>query len=104
PRCVTDLVFDGTGQPAKYEVRYASGPMAWGSASSVANGSCATPLTGTATSGGISCDVGGLSASTSYNFQVVAFRGTLNSGAVFGGISNVASGLHTRGSTAPAPP
>ena len=29
-------VDDGTGQPAKYEVRYASGPMAWGSASSVA--------------------------------------------------------------------
>ena len=97
-------VDDGTGQPAKYDVRYASGPMAWGSAASVANGSCATPLTGTGTSGGISCDVGGLSASTSYNFQVVAFRGTLNSGAVFGGISNVASGTTTGGSPPPPPP
>ena len=96
-------VDDGSGQPAKYDVRYASGPMAWGSAASVASGSCATPLTGTATSGAMSCSVAGLSASTSYNFQIVAFRGTLNAGAVFGGVSNVASGTTTGGSPPPPP-
>jgi hypothetical protein len=41
--------------------------------------------------------VGGLHASTSYEFQVVAFRGTLGQGADFGSLSNVA------GSTSSAP-
>src|SRR5437588_783652 len=81
-------VDDGTGRPAKYEVRYALGQITWGSASSVASGSCGAPIVGTATSGAISCSVGGLSAATSYSFQLIAFRGTLNAGAVFGGVSN----------------
>jgi hypothetical protein len=34
----------------------------------------------------------GLVASTGYQFQLVAYRGTLNVNAVFGGLSNVASG------------
>src|SRR3989442_10150560 len=38
-------------------------------------------------------------SSTGYQFQLVAFRGTLNVNAVFGGLSNQASG--TAGSTAP---
>ena len=97
-------VDDGTGQPAKYEVRYAAPPMTWGSATSVAAGSCAAPFAGTATSGGISCNVAGLSAATSYNFQVISFRGALNAGAVFGGVSNVASGSTTGGTPPPPPP
>jgi uncharacterized protein YjdB len=35
--------------------------------------------------------VSGLSPSTTYNFQLIAFRGTLHGDAVFGGVSNVAS-------------
>src|SRR2546423_9686962 len=37
-------VGDGTGQPAKYDVRFAIAPIAWGSAPSVTSGTCAAPL------------------------------------------------------------
>lgn len=88
-------VDDGTGQPAKYDVRYAVAPMLWGSANSVAGGTCATPVAGTSVSSMFTCTVLGLSPSTNYNFQVTAFRGTLNADAVFGGVSNVASATTT---------
>jgi len=40
----------------------------------------------------------GLGAGVAYQFQLVAFRGTLNVDAVFGGLSNVASGTTTASS------
>ena len=43
-----------------------------------------------------------MSPSTSYDFQVVAFRGTLNDKAVFGGLSNIAA-ASTSGSPPPPP-
>src|SRR5204863_7479637 len=64
----------------------------WGSASSVTVGTCATPVLGASIGSKRSCTVLGLAASTAYQFQVVAFRGTLNLNAVFGALSNVASG------------
>jgi len=82
-------VDDGMGQPAKYDVRYAVAPISWGTANPVVNGTCATPVVGTGVGGTISCTIVALSPSTSYNFQVMAFRGTLNANAVFGGSSNV---------------
>jgi hypothetical protein len=85
-------VDDGAGQPANYDLRYTPGTITWSSAVSAASGSCATPVTGTGVSGTFTCDVFGLSESTSYNFQLTAFRGTLNADAVFGSPSNVASG------------
>jgi uncharacterized protein YjdB len=84
-------VDDGTGQPANYDVRYSVAPMAWGSASSTASGTCATPLAGTGVGGPLTCSILGLSPSTTYNFQLIAFRGALQGNAVFGGRSNVAS-------------
>jgi uncharacterized protein YjdB len=84
-------VDDGMGQPAQYEVRYSAGSMSWGSGTSAAVGTCATPLAGTAVGGTLSCTVLALSPSTSYNFQVVAFRGNMNANAVFGALSNVAA-------------
>src|SRR5437868_4745714 len=39
-------VSDGAGGPASYDVRYAPGSVAWGSASPVSRGSCTSPLTG----------------------------------------------------------
>ena len=39
-------VTDGTGLPAKYEVRWAAGALSWGSATSVSRGTCTTPLAG----------------------------------------------------------
>ena len=96
-------VNDGTGQPAKYDVRYAVAPISWGSATPAASGTCKTPVAGTAIGAKLACTILGLKPSTNYNFQLIPFRGTLNSDAVFGSLSNVVSGT-TTASTAPPPP
>ena len=85
-------VDDGTGQPAQYDVRYAVAPMSWGAAPSVTQGSCATPVSGTTIGADRTCTILGLTSGTRYQFQVVAFRGTLNGDAVFGELSNVVEG------------
>jgi hypothetical protein len=85
-------VDDGTGKPANYEVRFATGTISWGSAASATSGTCARPLTGTAVGAALTCTVDGLSASTNYDFQLSAFRGTLGVDPVFGALSNVARG------------
>jgi uncharacterized protein YjdB len=84
-------VEDGAGHAASYDVRYAVAPISWGVATSTASGTCSTPASGTSVGSSLTCSVLGLSAATSYDFQVRAFRGSLNSGAVFGSTSNVAS-------------
>jgi uncharacterized protein YjdB len=94
-------VDNGVGQPASYDIRFAAGPMAWGSAASAAIGTCAAPLAGTGVIGTLSCTILGLSPSTSYNFQVKAFRGSMSGGAVFGEPSNIASASTQAG---PPPP
>ncbi|HWZ27015.1 MAG TPA: Ig-like domain-containing protein [Gemmatimonadales bacterium] len=86
-------VTDGTGLPASYEVRYAPGTLSWGTAAPAVSGTCGTPLAGTTVGAKRSCTVMGLSSGTSYQFEIVAFRGTLNQNAVFGALSNVATGL-----------
>src|SRR5213592_2381621 len=85
-------VDDGAGNPASYDVRYALTPISWGSAPSVARGNCAVPVSGSAIGARRSCTVVGLAPASSYQFQLIAFRGTLNVNAVFGALSNVASG------------
>jgi len=57
-------------------------------------------MAGTAIGATRSCTVLGLAAGTGYQFQLVAFRGTLNVDAVFGAFSNVVSGT-TGASAAP---
>src|SRR5205809_257381 len=94
-------VNDGTGNPAGYDVRYAAGAISWGSATEVSRGTCATPMAGTTIGARRTCTVVGLSASTAYGFQLIAFRGTLNVNAVFGGLSNVASGTTAAGAPQP---
>ena len=94
-------VNDGTGSPASYDVRFAVSPLSWGSAPAVARGTCATPLAGSAIGAKRTCTVLGLSRTTAYGFQLIAFRGTLNVNAVFGGLSNVATG--STAAPAPAP-
>ena len=93
-------VNNGAGQAASYVVRWAAGAIAWASATDVTQGTCAVPLAGTAIGARRSCTVLGLAASTGYQFQLVAFRGTLNVNAVFGALSNVVSAT-TAASTAP---
>lgn len=97
-------VNDGTGLPAKYELRYATAPISWGTAASVASGTCSTPIAGTAIGTKLTCTVNGLSPSTAYNFQIVAFRGTLNVNAVFGALSAVTAGTTTSGPVITPPP
>ncbi|MBX4191743.1 MAG: fibronectin type III domain-containing protein, partial [Candidatus Doudnabacteria bacterium] len=95
-------VTDGAGQPAKYDVRYNTPTISWGSGITVTTGTCATPLVGTTIGATKTCTVLGLTPSTQYQFQLVAFRGTLNVDAVFGGLSNVAT--NTTSTTTPPPP
>ena len=91
-------VSDGSGQPASYDVRYQVGTITWGGAgSSVSTGTCATPVAGTAIAAKRTCTVLGLTPATAYQFQLVAFRGTLALNAVFGGLSNIV-GATTTGS------
>jgi uncharacterized protein YjdB len=83
---------DGTGGKASYEVRYAAHPMDWGTAASASSGTCRTPISGASAGTTMHCTVGGLTPATNYDFELVAFRGTLNTQtAVFGALSNVAT-------------
>ena len=83
-------VTDGAGQPAKYDVRFSSSGTLWGGARSVTQGTCSTPLAGTTVGAVKTCTVLGLSPSTAYQFQLIAFRGTIGAGAVYGALSNLA--------------
>jgi uncharacterized protein YjdB len=94
-------VTGGTGLPASYLVRFARVLRSWHSATEVALGTCKAPVAGTAIGATRTCTVTGLAASTGYQFQLVAFRGTLDVNAVFGARSNVASGATV--ATAPTP-
>jgi uncharacterized protein YjdB len=95
-------VDDGRGQAASYDARYAVAPMEWGSASNSSSGTCTAPIAGTAAGNRLSCTITGLSPATSYNFQVLSFRGTLNVDATFGGLSNIAAAATA--ATSPPPP
>lgn len=98
-------VNDGSGAPARYQFRTAPTPLGWGwgSATPVASGSCAGVVEGKAVGSTLECTIEGLPASTSIDVQGVAYRGTLDSGsAVFGALSNIATGL--TGSPPPPPP
>jgi len=94
-------VSDGTGQPASYDIRFAAGTISWGSATSVTQGSCKTPVAGTSVGSRRTCTVLALSSSTAYGFQLVAYRGTLGADAVFGALSNTVSGTTAAGAPKP---
>ena len=86
-------VDNGEAQPARYVVRYASPPpIEWSSAANVTEGTCSTPVVGAQVGAQLTCTVLGLAPSTRYEFQVVAYRGTLDQDAVFGDLSNTAQG------------
>lgn len=71
-------VADGAGGTAKVEIRLGPAPISWGSASAVA---CPT----------VPCAVSGLTPGITYEYQAVAYRGTLNVDAVFGALSGAGS-------------
>ena len=99
-------VTDGSANPASYDIRAMAGStLTWGgSALSVTRGTCATPATGTSIGAKRTCTVLGLTAATTYSFQLVAFRGTLKVNAVFGNLSNIATGTTLSAATPPPPP
>lgn len=76
---------DGAGAAANYDIRYAPAPITWGTAPSLP-----ATLAGTTIGSVRSVTVSGLAPGTAYEFQTVAFRGTLNLDAVFGSLSNIA--------------
>jgi len=90
-------VDDGTGHAATYQIRYALSPIGqgWGSATVVTQGTCSAPLAGTTIAAHKSCTAQGLAAGTTYDFQMVAYRGTIDQDATFGDLSNVATGRTT---------
>lgn len=91
-------VTDGTGQSAHYEIRYAVGSISWGSSS-------LGPLLAGGVIGALrTVTVIGLNPSTDYQFQLVAYRGTLNIDAVFGDLSNVVGATTSSGVVIPPPP
>lgn len=83
---------DGTGVPAKYDNRLAVSPISWGAASSVTVGPCSSPYAPAGIIGSpVSCDLSGLTPGQAYQMQNVAFRGTMNAGATYGSLGNIAS-------------
>jgi len=85
-------VDNGEGQPAQYFVRYAEPPIEFDAAPDVTEGTCTPPVVGAQVGAQLTCIVLGLAPSTTYEFQVVAYRGTFGQDAVFGDLSNVAQG------------
>jgi uncharacterized protein YjdB len=79
-------VADGMGGVADYAVRMGSPAIGWAAAYNTE-----TVVRGSVAGGDIELEWSGLDPSVSYQFQLVAFRGELNAGASFGGLSNIAS-------------
>jgi hypothetical protein len=86
---------NGIGGGARYVVRYALPPIAWATASNVARGTCVTPVSAASAGAVVSCTIRGLTPGTGYRFQVMAYRGTIGTDAVYGAVSNTASGTTT---------
>src|SRR2546430_1500673 len=97
-------VDDGTDAPASYDIRDVPGrSISWGASTpSVSRGTCATPVAGTCIGAKGTCRVLGLTPGTTYSVELVAYRGTLNVNAVFGALSNVASGATAAAGSTPA--
>jgi len=83
-------VNDGTGLPAKYDVRVAPSPLllngGWGQATD------SRPTPGSAVGASFRYSVGQLEPGRTYDIQVIAHRGTMNQDAIYGQLSNVVSG------------
>lgn len=91
-------VDDGEGYPARYRVKYAAPPIDWSAAAI----GCQATLTGDAIDSTMTCVVGDLEPSTSYEIQAMSFRTGADGweGAVY---SNVASGSTTTAAEQPSP-
>lgn len=89
-------VSGGDGLPANYDLRYSPTPLSWSLATGIL-------VTGSTIGNQRTVVISGLTPATSYQFQIVAYRGTLNLNAVFGTLSNILS-VATLGVVVPPPP
>lgn len=94
-------VANGAEAPANYEIRYSTSGFDWSTALSPSRGSCTAQLTGTTIGAVRSCELRGLFAATLYRVAVRSLRGTTGPDAVYGAVSNVATGTTAQ---APVPP
>jgi len=88
----TEVRSSSTAIP-RYVIRYDSlGKFEWSTHPDVLTGGCAAPIVGANATGGRlhACVVWDLKPHLAYEFQMVAYTGTLNSTAVFGPLSNIA--------------
>ena len=79
---------NGLGGPSEYTMRYNTPTLRWGDVDDISVGTCRAPIVGRAIGQERRCTVTGLRPGLPYQFQMVAFRGTLNLNAVFSGMSN----------------
>jgi uncharacterized protein YjdB len=86
-------VDDGTGKPANYAVRHGSPEITWGAAHSTE-----VSVDGTGIGSELEYKYNSLDPDTDYQFQLVAYRGTLNEDAEFGDFSNIESATTDGGS------
>jgi hypothetical protein len=78
----------------RYVVRYGNAAsFTWSASQDLLATGCAAPIVGSNTSGGRphACILTGLLPGRAYAFQMVAYTGVLNSTAVFGPLSNIAT-------------
>jgi hypothetical protein len=93
-------VDDGTGNPAKYRIRYQKGStIQYATANEVTSGTCNTTSAPLTVGASVSCTITGLLEDTEYTVQAQSYRGTLNTDAVLGWLSNPDQG--TTSGTAP---
>ncbi len=97
-------VSDGTGNPAKYDIRSGRDVMSWGAAQSVSQGTCTVPFAPGVMSQMVTCNIDGLTPGYTYKIQMVAFRGTMGLDAVYGSLSNVATVTMQAETPPPNPP
>ncbi|NNK61920.1 MAG: hypothetical protein HKO98_01830, partial [Gemmatimonadetes bacterium] len=67
-------VDDGTGRPARYEARIAGPDTGWNDAVEVSEGSCQSPLNGTAIGASRSCTITGLDDESTHTIFVRSYR------------------------------
>lgn len=90
-------VSGGNGLPASYDLRYSPTPLVWSQALG------AVQVAGTTVGNQRTVVISGLLPFTEYQFEIVAYRGTLNVDAIFGPLSNIVSGA-TLGAVVLPPP
>ena len=79
-------VDDGSGNPARYALRFGEPPLVWETAASTE-----VSIDGTAIGSPMDYTFTDLSPATAYEFRVVAYRGTIGVDAELGAVSDVAS-------------